>query len=152
MHLALVLLHLSLQPAAAQQYPVFEGCDPESRVIGRVAKDAPLAIRSSIGNAPTCYSVTIDVDGKQEKGYVMSREIDAVAAFEAARAEYALTFHPVAPAAPPAAPAASAAPAADPEPASKTPAPNAQTAPAAPAAGKKAQPKTDPMQKLKVAM
>jgi hypothetical protein len=87
MNLAFLLLNLAFQ-APQPQYALLSECDSSAEVLAQISKDSPLDIRFAIGGSPTCYSVTATVGGKQIRGYVIAPGLDAIAAFERARAEY----------------------------------------------------------------
>jgi len=87
MNLAFLLLNLSFQ-APQPQYALLSECDSSAEVLAQIPQDTPLEIRFAIGGSPTCYSVTATVGGKKLRGWVTARGLDAIAAFDKARAEY----------------------------------------------------------------
>ena len=76
------------QPAPADsQYKILSECDRSSNLRAEIAQDAALKIHFAITGAPTCYSVTTMVDGKEIKGYLLDGTPDAVREFEKSRAD-----------------------------------------------------------------
>lgn len=87
MNLIAFMAALALQGAAPLPVAVLTECDASSDVAAHVPKDAAMDVHYSIAGAPTCYLVTVTIQGKTLKGYVVDREADAVVAFEKSRVE-----------------------------------------------------------------
>jgi len=81
------LAALALQGAAPAPVAVLTECDASSDVAAQIPRDAAMDVHYSIAGAPTCYLVTVTVQGKALKGYVVDRGADAVVAFEKSRVE-----------------------------------------------------------------
>jgi hypothetical protein len=105
LNLITVLLNLGLQAPADAPYQILSECDGSSAVRAQVSRDTPLEIRYSIAGAPTCYSVTATVDGREIKGYVLDATLEAVQGFEKARADAEREAFKLSPAPPPLLPA-----------------------------------------------
>ena len=73
--------------AQAPSYRIFSACDEFSEVRAEITTATPVRIQFSIAGGSTCYLVTAIIDGKELRGYVLDPTLDAVAAFEMARAK-----------------------------------------------------------------
>ena len=67
-------------------YRIYSECDENTDVRAQIQKDTPLSIRFAIAGGSPCYSVTASVNGKEIRGFVLDRSLDAVRAFDEARA------------------------------------------------------------------
>lgn len=85
MRMTVLLLGIALEVSAASEYRILSDCDGSATVRANVSKDTQLEIHFAIAGAPTCYSVTATVDGKQVRGYVLDAGLDAILAFDKAR-------------------------------------------------------------------
>src|SRR5580700_3622263 len=68
-------------------YPVYSACDENADVLAEVQKNAPVTVHFSITGGATCYSVTVAVSGSAVRGYVLDPTLEAVQAFDEARAK-----------------------------------------------------------------
>lgn len=71
--------------SAAPEYRILSECDASATVRANISKETQLQIHFAIAGAPTCYSVTATVDGKQVRGYVLNAGLDAIVAFDKSR-------------------------------------------------------------------
>jgi len=90
LNLAASILGIALQAGAEQasdasRVPVFSDCDTSSSVIVQAPLDATMHVHYSIAGAPSCYQVTLTVEGHPVQGYVFDPRVDAVLAFERSR-------------------------------------------------------------------
>jgi hypothetical protein len=90
---------LALFQAPPTGIPLAEDCSDLAPVVATLSPSAPAEVRSSVaGYAKTCYAVTVVVNGKPVRGYVLGDGLDAVAEFERQRAAVAASIADVAPA------------------------------------------------------
>jgi hypothetical protein len=93
----LYIVYLALLQAPAQQLgvPLRADCSNSATVLANLVASSPVQVRSSIsGYEKVCYAVTVIVDTKPVKGYVLGTDLAAVAGFERRRAaEAALTVN-----------------------------------------------------------
>lgn len=83
--MTVLLLGIAFEVSAASEYKILSECDESANVRANISKDTRLEIHFAIAGAPTCYSVTATVDGKQVRGYVLDAGLDAILAFDKAR-------------------------------------------------------------------
>ena len=119
-----LLFGAALQLGAAAAVPLLSECDAAATVKANVAKDADVKVISSLSGGADCFQVLAQVDGKQTRGYVIGRDLDAIVAYEKERVEFlrgAMSRPPAieTPPPPPAPAAAEANPASKPEAATK---------------------------------
>ena len=73
----------------AASIPVLSECDASAEVKLRIDKDADAKVVSSFSGGADCFRVVVNqADGKEVRGYVIGRELDAVAAFEKERTDF----------------------------------------------------------------
>ena len=97
------LLFIAFLPASTPEQGILlrEDCSDFAAPLTTLEPNAPVEVRSSVaGNAKTCYSVSVVIDGKPVKGYVQGNELTAVAEFERRRMAVAAAIVNVAPAGP----------------------------------------------------
>ena len=91
MNLIALIAGLAIQaPAPAPSSPglaVLSECDASSDVVAKAPRDAALDVHYSIAGAPTCYFVSVSVQGRTVQGFVLDRQAPAVVAFEKSRVE-----------------------------------------------------------------
>jgi hypothetical protein len=68
-------------------YRIYSACDENADVSAEIQKDTPLTVQFSIAGSSACYSVTANIGGKTVHGYVLDSAVDAVQAFDKARAK-----------------------------------------------------------------
>jgi len=85
MNLIGLILGFAIQSPAPATVPVLGYCDASAPVIAQAPRDAAMTVRFAIAGTPTCYLATITVDGRELRGYVLDRHLDAVVAFERSR-------------------------------------------------------------------
>ena len=73
--------------AESDGYRIFSACDEHEDVRAEIQKDTPLRVEFSIAGGSVCYSVTATVGGNTVRGYVLNGTLDAVQAFDRARAK-----------------------------------------------------------------
>lgn len=83
--LFVLFLGIASEVSAAPEYRILSECDASANVRANISKDAQLQIHFAIAGAPTCYSVTATVEGKQVRGYILDAGLDAIVAFEKSR-------------------------------------------------------------------
>ncbi len=86
---AAILLGIAIQtvPAQTRTVPVLSQCDTSSTVIAQAPADAEMKVSFSIAGAPTCYLVTVAINGRSVRGYVFDSRADAIANFEKSRVQ-----------------------------------------------------------------
>ncbi len=90
-------------PAAGAGLALLSSCSSESETVATIQASDPLQIRYSMGGeSQLCYAVSVTVDGKVVKGYVLGAAHPAIAEFE----REARTHVPEIPPPPPPPPAA----------------------------------------------
>lgn len=81
------LIGITLQVSEAPRERILSACDKSAGVLAEVASNAAVEVRYSVAGTLTCYSVSVTVEGKQVRGFVLDRGLAAVQLFEKARVE-----------------------------------------------------------------
>jgi len=89
MHLIALMIGIAMQAPAPSRVAILSECDASSGIVAEVPRDAALEVHYSIADAPpTCYFVSLTVEGKAVRGWVLDRQAPAVVAFEQSRVNY----------------------------------------------------------------
>jgi hypothetical protein len=87
LNLAAFMLGIAVQNPAPANAPVLSECDTSSDIVAKTPLDAAIEVHYAIAGAPSCYQITLTINGQVMRGYVFDPRLDAVAAFEKSRLE-----------------------------------------------------------------
>jgi hypothetical protein len=80
-----LILGFAIQAPAPASVPVLSFCDATAAVIAQAPREVAMKVHFAIAGSPTCYLATMTIDGREVRGYVLDRRLDAVIAFERSR-------------------------------------------------------------------